>query len=582
MARQNSKIDFAHKGIGQVLLHQRLRVPPNQREYSWEEKHVRALLEDFANAIARGPVTYFLGTIVLTSSENDSVPEVADGQQRLATTTMILAAIRDHFHVVGQTKRAQSLENYLGEIDTATEETVPKLRLNIDDADFFVSHVVLKADDPKRAAALITKQSKESHRRISEAAEIVRTYIAALLAQRSETAHADLLVQWKDFITSDAQVIQLIVPDHLNAFMMFETLNDRGLRASEADLLKNYLFQLAGDRIQEAHQRWAKMLGILESLGREEIVMDYLRHTTICEFGPTTAKDVYAKMKAAITSKARAMEFLDELASGAAEYSALFNPAHTIWNNYAPSARGDLRTLLELRVEQIRAFMLAVLRHFSVPETEKAMRLFVSWSVRFLVAGGGRGGVLDEAYGQLAAAVTRGEIEDALTLREEMRNTVPSDAAFEAAFAEARVSQAHLARYYLRALEKTAKGEPEPEWVPNEDGTINLEHVMPLNPGDGWLIEPELADAYYKRLGNMVLLPAKKNVALGNKAFTVKQPVLLQSGYVLTTEAGEQKQWGVAEISLRQKRLAELAVQTWPLATAKPTKGGKLPKTKTA
>lgn len=91
------KIQFDHKGIGSVLEHGRLRVPLNQREYSWEETHVNDLFQDLAGAIDRGK-TYFLGTMVLTGGA-DFVPEVTDGQQRLATTTILLAAIRDWLYL---------------------------------------------------------------------------------------------------------------------------------------------------------------------------------------------------------------------------------------------------------------------------------------------------------------------------------------------------------------------------------------------------------------------------------------------------------------------------------------------------
>ena len=59
------KIDFEHLGIAEVLSRYRLKVPLNQREYSWEDDHVNALLRDITNAL-KGQA-YFLGTIVLTS-----------------------------------------------------------------------------------------------------------------------------------------------------------------------------------------------------------------------------------------------------------------------------------------------------------------------------------------------------------------------------------------------------------------------------------------------------------------------------------------------------------------------------------
>jgi uncharacterized protein with ParB-like and HNH nuclease domain len=85
-------------------------VPVNQREYAWEEEHVKDLLQDFANAVAR-EISYFLGTIVLTHGKNKDLPEVSDGQQRLAITTILIAAIRDYFYERGDIKRAESLAN---------------------------------------------------------------------------------------------------------------------------------------------------------------------------------------------------------------------------------------------------------------------------------------------------------------------------------------------------------------------------------------------------------------------------------------------------------------------------------------
>ncbi|MBI5289417.1 MAG: DUF262 domain-containing protein [Chloroflexi bacterium] len=96
MSKPDDRMTFDHLGIGDVLNRYRLALPVNQREFSWEEEHVRDLFSDLTGAIAEAG-TYFLGTIVLTQGEGDE-PEVSDGQQRLATITILLAAIRDYFH----------------------------------------------------------------------------------------------------------------------------------------------------------------------------------------------------------------------------------------------------------------------------------------------------------------------------------------------------------------------------------------------------------------------------------------------------------------------------------------------------
>src|SRR5437016_1550269 len=95
MSIEPGMIQFDHVGIGRALANHRLSVPVNQREYSWEDEQVKEVFQDLQRSIDQG--AYFLGTIVLTRGKGGAL-EVADGQQRLATITILLAAIRDYFH----------------------------------------------------------------------------------------------------------------------------------------------------------------------------------------------------------------------------------------------------------------------------------------------------------------------------------------------------------------------------------------------------------------------------------------------------------------------------------------------------
>ena len=108
--------------------------------------------------------------------------------------------------------------------------------------------------------------------------------------------------------------------------------------------------------------------------------------------------------------------------------------------------------------------------------------------------------------------------------------------------------------------------EAEPEWIPNEDTVITLEHVLPQNPGDNWPgIESAIHSTYYRRLGNMALLAGKPNRSIGNDPFEEKKRVFEASNYRLTEEVATERVWGPAEIEKRQGRLSELAVRAWPL-----------------
>ena len=563
MATSDEKIHFEHKGIGTVLKDHRLAVPPNQREYSWEDEHVKDLFSDFANAIANNQGTYFLGTIVLTRGEGD-LPEVADGQQRLATTTILLAGIRDYFARKNDDLRVQSMERFLMEIDLGSTENVPKLRLNVDDNEFFRKFVLLPPSDPGRKV----KPTKESHNLIQRATQLAAKHLHDVLEPYKEQDHAKRLKEYVDFVEEGAQVIVLRVPDHLNAYVMFETLNDRGLKASQADLIKNHLLsQCSPDRLMEAQTKWAGMVSTLESLGKGEITVSYLHHLLTTQIGPMKASEVLDKVRSRTSSQVKAFEFLDDAAGGAHDYAALFNPAHTKWNKYGTSIRSHISTIhTDLQVEQIQPLMFAAARHLSVKEAKVVFRRFVFWSVRFLIAGG-RGGLLNNWYGQAAQKITSGEIKTAAALTKFLLEILPPDALFEEEFTRARVSQPRLARYYLRALEQGRAGEAEPEWLPNTDEqVINLEHILPEHPQTNWPeIEEDVARAYWRRLGNMAILQAAENTEIGNAPFSDKKKAFKKSGYAFTHSISDYDAWGVTEIEGRQKALAKVAVKTWPI-----------------
>lgn len=104
-----------------------------------------------------------------------------------------------------------------------------------------------------------------------------------------------------------------------------------------------------------------------------------------------------------------------------------------------------------------------------------------------------------------------------------MVGIVPTNSQFESAFASARVSKGYLARYYLRAIDKTMVGDPEPEYVANEDyDATNLEHIVPANPSSNWSMSADEAASVQSLIGNLTLLSAKKNVAIGNQPFGEK------------------------------------------------------------
>src|SRR5581483_8814846 len=96
--------------IGNALALRNLKVPIYQRSYAWEEKHVLDFFCDLDGAIKAKSPEYFLGSIVVTQKQGEAHVEVVDGQQRIATTMMVLAALRDYYHNVGDRQRSEQID----------------------------------------------------------------------------------------------------------------------------------------------------------------------------------------------------------------------------------------------------------------------------------------------------------------------------------------------------------------------------------------------------------------------------------------------------------------------------------------
>jgi uncharacterized protein with ParB-like and HNH nuclease domain len=266
------QIQIDRETIGHVLRDGRkLYVPTNQRSYAWKEEHVTDLYQDLARAIREGEDEYFLGSIVVVASGKDRL-EVNDGQQRLATSLILIGAIRDYFSRKGDTKTSGGIErDFLLTYDRKTHELNPRLHLNADDHNFFLTTVINPPDETARKAAAKTKPVKDSHRRILKASQVAAKHVKEIGSELSEADKATELHKWLEFLEQGARIIWVQVSDERTAYIIFETMNDRGLKLSAADLLKNYIFGKAEDRREEAILKWQTMSGIWKLLEKKRM-----------------------------------------------------------------------------------------------------------------------------------------------------------------------------------------------------------------------------------------------------------------------------------------------------------------------
>ena len=555
------RIAFSLRGTATELKERLLAVPVYQRSYAWTKDEIGEYWEDLTGAFSDNVPEYFLGTIVLTTSSSSSSREmIIDGQQRLATTSILLAALRDEFKNRGDVKRANIVQSkYLSTSDLATAHDVARLTLNSEDCHFFEQRIINGKSSPE--------PTRPSHTLVLQAFEYFGRETQKI-ANEAGSSWATRLTQWAEFLEHRVKAIVLEVPTQADAYLIFETLNDRGADLTIADLLKNYLFGHAGPKLDAVRDGWMMVLGALEISAENALFTTFLRHYWSSLHGAVRERELYRSIKDRVATETQVLEFINELQSGAALYAALISSNHDYWDDLGGTVRERVETLLRLDLEQNRPLLLAALQHFPDAEKRALLKSLVAWSVRGLIVGGIGGGTAEKAYCGAAIKIRRGEIKTTSELLTELSLIVPSDNDFEEAFAVARVPKASLARYYLLAMENAALNQNEPEFVANSnEDQVNLEHILPKRGSEadwGREFNADERRDYVHRLGNMALLKKGPNGRIGNKAFSAKKPSLKQSAFSLTAQVGAKADWTKSAIKNRQVTLAKLAVKVWP------------------
>lgn len=552
-----------------------LCVPPSQRSYRWKKEHIEALYRDIGDNLLTDE--YFLGSVVVVSPENTRQTFVFDGQQRIATTMILIAAIRDQFLQFNIEKTAGNIErDSLFSEDRETNEETPHFILNAEDQTFFYNRVVCRAGDPRRKALKARTNTPEhekkilaeSHKRIDAAARLAAAHVKKnIVASLPQAEAAKRLHQWLNFIRDSLRVIWILVADERTAFTIFETMNDRGLRLSAADLLKNRLYAVADKRQAEVIQKWQSMTGVLETIeGQEESVLEYIRCFWVANNGHTRTKELYDKMKAKAQNSAQAVALAAQLEESTQDYAAILLASHEKWANRGSNIRAKIETIKLLGVTQLRPVLLAALHKFSTREFDGLLEACVSWSVRSLL-GGVPSGSIEDYYAGAALKITQGKITKTAEVKHEMAKVIPDNKKFREAVATANVGKPSIARYYLGALQRCKDDEDFPQYVVNTGDEITLEHILPIKPDkDDWDHFNELEKRQYlNRLGNLALITEPINSSIGNVGYKAKEPALKESKFTLTSMTAGLTLWGKFEIEERQKVLAELAVRTWPL-----------------
>jgi hypothetical protein len=228
-------------------------IPRYQRPYSWTGVQAGELLDDLLTSVSgsTAPVgdldPYFLGSVVLIKDETLPDAEVVDGQQRLTTLTILLAALT---HLTAGPDEKSSLRGYLFEKGNAIEEIPdrPRLTLRPRDREFFAKYVQSEGAFPD-LLGLDAGGMSDPRRNVKNN--------AALFVGKLATASQDQLKRLSQFILMNCYLVAVATPDLDSAYRIFSVLNERGLDLSHADILKAEIIGKLREEEQDSYTtRW--------------------------------------------------------------------------------------------------------------------------------------------------------------------------------------------------------------------------------------------------------------------------------------------------------------------------------------
>jgi hypothetical protein len=563
----------AAKTIADLLseTHQgRVVVPTFQRGYSWGKKHVEAFWNDIHNFRKEskkkgGPDKYFLGPIVvMPSPSSKEVLYLLDGQQRLATATILLSVLRDLAHKL-PIQDAEVFAQKLHSGFIQKEDYGYSLELGDLDKTYFLETIQQYPATPDKKPRLW------SHRNIQKAQEILTASVNTQIATLSP---ADALAVLKDIrktLRNDLVMASILVSEERDAFRIFETLNDRGLRLSVPDLLLNYLMGRAdsAEVRKQIRSQWDEMV---EGMGKRDINR-FIRHMWLSKFGDLKSIDLFSALKAHVEdNKKSPLEFAVSCAEECGRYIELWNADSEYLKEAAPYVKTLVR---ELQIEASLPILLSVHSVLPLSELAAAAKWLLVFAVRYSIVIGLDSGGMENIFYALARDIREkmkasagladgkekaGLIKAARALiKETLMKNVPSDAQIKASVKKL-ILDPEEAKYLVHRLAKKMQTKTKEVTIDE----ANLEHIFPKKPSTEWT-HPEDLEPFLWHLGNLTMLGERLNNAAGSKGYTSKRKLHYKTSELVMAQdlAATYDEWNVSAIEKRAESFGPLITQIW-------------------
>ena len=236
---------IAHTASTREIFTKKYIIPNFQRPYSWDPEQCEKLwvdITDFCSDEDRKDENYFLGNIVThpTSAEEPDVLEVIDGQQRLTTLLLLIKVIHAKTKVWFD---VSALEECLQIRDPNTGQLTPHVRVE--------SRVMIE-DKENLHTIILEGLNKTPKSKFTENYKILNILLEEWCSSIDDGKLSTMLQELIHVLLNDVVFISIQCDSQNDALSIFETINNRGLPLSDADIFKAKLYHATPEDKQQA------------------------------------------------------------------------------------------------------------------------------------------------------------------------------------------------------------------------------------------------------------------------------------------------------------------------------------------
>ena len=520
-------------------------IPLFQRSYSWTQKEWSILWKDISElADMEVPRVHFMGSIV--TMPTTSVPHgvakylLIDGQQRLTTIFVVLSLLRNKAREIDNQKLADKIQNIL--LVNQYEEGNDYYKL-------------LPTQFDRTAYQQIVDQNGETSGQIQEA------YLFFEKKLRNCPHGLDKLLK---ILTDCLSVVSIVLGADDNPYLVFESLNAKGRKLTQADLIKNYFFMRIHQGKQDEIYRkyWLPMQTYLD----EKQLPEYIRHYMMKEGGIIRQTDVYYSLKERVNVN-NAIEYIRDLCKYSQFYRNIIHPEY--------ESNKELRKSLTRlnRIEQTTAYPVLLYfygeyesKNITAEEFIEILSSLENYLIRRFVCDY-KTSELNKIFPAAYSFIKDYKLGNSIEAFRSFLSSkgYPKDGEFKAKFRDTRMygggDRIAKTRFILERLEE---GYHHKEI--NVDN-LTIEHVMPQtlsvwwqkNLGEYW---EDVHEELLNTIGNLTL--TAYNSELSNDDYDTKRLIFSSSHLELNKYFAAIPEWRREQIIQRAIVLSEKATEVWP------------------